>query len=164
MARNVFFRVHEHKVQEYLMPGQPVNDVVHRVALDSRKIARTKIHNRTGELSRMIQVNRPAPYGLLKISSLVFTRTKHALWVHEGTKTIKPKTRKTLAVPKFAQNNSLNLSGGTLRKQWRASKGKDFPAGRPFFTTKKISGQRANPYLRVGMEVAMAKERGLSMT
>lgn len=164
MAGNVFFRVHEHKVQEFLMPGQPVNNVVHRVALDSRRIARTMIHNRTGALSRGIQVNRPAPYGLLKISSLVFTRTKHAMWVHEGTKEIRPKKRRMLTVPKHAQMNGLNLSGGTLRKQWRASKGHDFPAGKPYFTARKIRGQRANPYLRVGMEVAIAKERGLSMT
>lgn len=164
MAKNVFFRVHENKVQEYLMPGQAVNDMVYQTAVDARRIARLAIHNRTGTLARMIQVNRPARYGVYKISSLVFTRTKYALYVHEGTPTIFPKKRKVLTIPKHAQNNGLNFSGSALRQQWRAGGVGTFPAGRPFFTAKSISGQRANPYLRIGMEAALAKQRGLSMT
>lgn len=158
MAANRWVRIHEHEVQSFLLPGQPVNDLVDKTAHRTRTFARRHINDRTGTLSRMIQVNKPSRAGALELRSLVFTRTKYALYVHEGTPRIFPKHGKYLAVPRRRQG-SPNYSGGTLRKMWKnsqARKHNKMTGGKPYFTTKSISGQNANPFLKLGLSEAMA--------
>lgn len=161
MARNVWVRVHEWRVQEYLQPGGEVYDLVHDVARDARFHARTYIHNRSGKLAAGIQVNRPSRTNGLAIASTVFTRTSYALYVHEGTANngagyIYPKNGKVLTIPR-AKGGS--VSGGTLRKMWRGGKVAS-TEGKPYFTARRVHGQRANPFLRKGLRDAMAQLRG----
>lgn len=158
MAGNAFVRVHESAVQSFLLPGQPVDKLVHDTAILTKYFAQGHINNRTGTLSRMIQVNRPSRSGALETTSLVFTRTKYALYVHDGTSRIFPKHGKYLAVPRRRQG-APNLSGGTLRKMWKASKARKhnkMTGGKPYFTTRSVSGQKANPFLKLGLSEAMA--------
>ncbi|UOK18345.1 hypothetical protein SEA_BRUHMOMENT_28 [Arthrobacter phage BruhMoment] len=161
MAANAFVRIHEHKVQEFLEPGGEVNDLVHDISKLTKYFARGHIHNRTGTLGRMIQVNRPSRSGAFEIRGLVFTRTSYALYVHEGTGTIYAKNGRYLAVPRRRQGNP-NLSGGTLRRMWKASQARKthkMSGGKPYFTTTHISGQRANPFLQKGLHEAMGTLR-----
>src|SRR6476619_3675969 len=95
-----FVRVHEGAVQSFLLPGQPVDKLIHNTAQHTRAFAREHINNRTGALSRSLQVNRPTRTGPLTNSSLVVALSKHALYVHEGTGRIFPKNGKMLTIPK----------------------------------------------------------------
>lgn len=146
-------------MQSFLEPGQPVGDMVHDIALDARVAARGFIHSRTGQLAARIQVNQPSRTGAYTNSSLMFTRTKYALYVHEGTGTIFPKRGKMLTIPAEKQGGGVNPSGGTLRKMWRTKAGKAGFSQKPFFTRRSISGQRGNPFLSKGLAVAMARFR-----
>lgn len=160
MAGNAFVRVHDWEVQSFMLPGQPVDKLVHDTAILTKYFAQGHINNRTGLLGRMIQANRPSRSGAFKNSATVFTRTSYALYVHEGTDAIFPTHGKYLTVPKENQGGPLNLSGGTLRKMWRRSGGRQEYGGvRPYFTARHISGQRANPFLSKGLHEAMGTIR-----
>lgn len=158
MARNAFIRVHDAKVQEFIQPGGEVNDLVHSVALDTRFYARGFINNRSGELGARIQVNRPSQTGPWLISSLVFTRSHYALYVHEGTANngagyIYPTNHKYLTVP---VNRRSAVSGGNLKKQWRSG-GRYTMSQKPYYSMLRVHGQKANPFLAKGLSAAMAE-------
>lgn len=160
MARNVWVRVHEWRVQEFIQPGGEVYDLVHDVARDARFHARRYIHSRSGKLAAGIQVNRPTRRHQLAIASTVFTRTSYALYVHEGTANngtgyIYPKNGKVLTVPR----SKTSVSGGTLRKMWRGGQMQSTEA-KPYFTARRVRGQKSNPFLRKGLRDAMAQLRG----
>lgn len=162
MARNAFVRVNDEAVQRYLRDGEAVGDLVHDTAKLTRYFARGHINSRTGELSRMIQVNRPSRSGTWETSSLVWTRTKYALWVHDGTAGngagyIYPKNGQYLTIPRGHETST--VSGGTLRKAWRNGGLVAFPDGKPYYTAERIHGQKANPYLEKGLSEAMAQIR-----
>lgn len=162
MAGNAWVRVHDHKVREYIKPGGDVNKMVHDVALETRRNARRYfIKNRTHRLAAGIQVNRPKQLGAWTIASTVFTRTKYALWVHEGTANngygyIVPKGSKYLVVPRNHETST--KSGSTLRAAWRDGS-RETRGDKPYFLAKRVHGQRANPYLANGLSMAMAKLR-----
>lgn len=158
---NAFIRVHEGAVQSFLLPGQPVDRLIHNTAQHARAFARDHINNRTGALALGIQVNQPTRTGPLTNSSLVWTRTKYALYVHEGTGRIFPKNGKMLTIPKnnYGIGGGGNPSGGSLRKAWRSGGRAEFPDGAPYFTRRSISGQKANPFLQKGLAEAMALVR-----
>lgn len=161
MARNVFYRVNDPAVKSFLLPGQPMDKDIHNTALATRQHARDRINNRTGTLARNIQVNRPSITGAYKNTALVFTRTKYALYVHEGTTGPIFPGGKYLTVPK--NHETSKLSGGALRKMWRSKSGRaelvesHGISGLPFFLAKSVAGQDANPYLKRGMEEAVAR-------
>ncbi|QWY81324.1 hypothetical protein SEA_RIZWANA_27 [Arthrobacter phage Rizwana] len=154
----VFIRVHEHKVREFIQPGGEVYDLVYNTARTTKYLAEAvHINSRSGELARSLQANRPHTKHTLAISSLVFTRAKHALWVHDGTANagtgyIYPKHGKYLAVPR-AKGGSVR--GGTLRRAWRNGK-PETRGEKPYFTTLAVRGQKPNPYLEKALAEAMA--------
>jgi hypothetical protein len=157
---NAFIRVHEHKVQEFVQPGGEVYNLVYDTAKTTRYLAIGHIKSRTYELARSIQVNRPHNKHTLKIASLVFTRAKHALWVHDGTANngtgyIYPRNGKYLTVPRDKRSTQ---SGSTLRRVWRNGSASS-PGGKPYFRTTAVRGQRANPYLEKGLSEAMGMLR-----
>lgn len=165
MARgNAWVRIHEHEVQEFINPGGEVYDEIHKVAKNTRRASWGYINSRTGKLKGMIQVNRPSRTGAFELRALVFTRTSYAIYVHEGTAGngagyITPKHGRYLAVPRHRQGPGTgNPSGGTLRRMWKNSQARKYNkmGSKPYFTTEKIHGQKANPFLRKGMEDAMA--------
>jgi hypothetical protein len=158
VAANAFVRIHDAKVQEFLQPGGEVNELVHEVARDTRFFARGHIRNRTGELARMIQVNKPSQTGPWLVASLVFTRTKYALYVHEGTANngagyIYPKNHKYLTVPRDRRST---VSGSTLKRAWRSG-GRYTMNQRPYYSMLRVHGQKANPFLQKGLHEAMAR-------
>lgn len=162
MARgNVFYRVNDPAVKSFLLPGQPMDKDIHDTAIWSRQFARDRINNRTGTLAKNIQVNRPVMTGEFKNTALVFTRTKYAMYVHEGTYgPIYPKGT-YLTVPRH--HKRAELGGEALRKMYRSKSGKVELASRygidgtPFFLAKSVAGQAPNPYLKEGMKEAVAK-------
>jgi hypothetical protein len=156
-----FVRVHEGAVQSFLLPGQPVDELIHNTAQHARALGREHIKDRTGALAASLQVNRPTRTGPLTNSSLVVALSKHALYVHEGTGMIFPKSGRMLTIPvnKQGPTGAGNPSGGTLRKAWRSGGLTAFPDGKPYFTRRYIHGQKANPFLQKGLAEAMALVR-----
>lgn len=158
MAANAFVRIHDAKVQEFLQPGGEVNELVHDVARDTRHFARLHINNRSGELGRRLQVNKPSQTGPWLVASLVFTRSHYALYVHEGTANngagyIYPTNHKYLTVPR---NRRSAESGGTLKRMYRSG-GKYTMHQRPYYSMLRVHGQKANPFLQKGLHEAMAQ-------
>lgn len=155
----MFIRVHEHKVREFIKPGGEVYDLVYNTAKTTKYLAgEVHIHSRSGELKRSLQANRPHSRHTLGIASLVFTRAKHALWVHDGTANkgtgfIYPKNGSYLVVPR-AKGGSVR--GGTLRRVWRNGT-VETRGEKPYFTTLRVRGQKPNPYLEKALSEAMAK-------
>lgn len=159
---NAWVRIHDHQIREYNKAGGEVNQLVHQVAIETRRFARKFINHRTHRLSAGIQVNRPKPMGAWSIASTVFTRTKYALWVHEGTANngygyIVPKGGRYLVVPRDHKYST--KSGSTLRTVWRNGS-RETRGDKPYFLATKVHGQRANPYLANGMSAAMRKVLG----
>ncbi|ALY10563.1 hypothetical protein FDH86_gp028 [Arthrobacter phage Tank] len=155
----VFIRVHEHKVREFIQPGGEVYDLVYNTAKTTKYLAaEVHINSRSGELKRSLQVNRPHSRHTLGIASLVFTRAKHALWVHDGTANagtgyIYPKNGKYLVVP---GKKGGSVRGGTLRKVWRNGSA-EATGSKPYFTTLAVRGQKPNPYLEKALSEAMGR-------
>jgi hypothetical protein len=164
VANPVRFRVHERAVASYILPGGEVDDLLWDVARSTRDIAKTMAPKRTNKLARSTRANRPKPTGLLRSAALVYNNAGHVLHVHDGTPTILAGKNSYLTIPRVNQGGPLNLSGGMLRKQWIAGGGYRGGEPKPYFTTKAVSGQKANPFLANALGLAMAKEGRLTYT
>lgn len=160
----VNYRVHERAVQAYIVPGGEVNDLLWDICRSTRDIAKVKVPKRTSRLMRSIRANRPKPTGLLRAAGYVGANAKNALWVHDGTPPILASGKGYLTVPRMNQGGPVNASGSTLRKSWIAAGGYKSGDSKPYFTTKGVRGQNANPYLADALGVALAKEARLTYT
>ena len=160
----VFFRIHDANIHAMHAPGGPVYNLIDDIGVTAAELARLNVGKRTTKLMRSIRHNRPTQTGGFEIAGMVYANAKHALWHHEGTSTIFPKHGKYLVIPKHRQGPGSNASGGELRKAYFAAGGKRKKAPKTYFTTKSISGQRGNPYLREGLETAMAGNPHLAHT
>jgi hypothetical protein len=158
----VFFRIHDANIHAMHAPGGPVYNLIENVSVTAAELARLNVGKRTMKLMKSIRHNRPSQNGGFKIAGMVYANAKHALWHHEGTPTIFPKHGKYLAVPRNHETST--VSGGTLRKAYFAAGGKRTKAPKTYFTTKSISGQAGNPYLRDGLETAMNANPHLAHT
>jgi hypothetical protein len=165
MANPVRFRVHERQVGRYIMPGGEVNDLIWDIAKDTRTIARKTAPRRTGKLAGATRANRPKPTGLLRAAALVYNNAGHVLHVHDGTPTITAKGKGYLTIPRenYA-GGPINPSGGTLRRQWLASGGYGSGEPKPYFTTRSVRGQDAQPFLANALSTAMLREGRLTYT
>lgn len=157
---SAFYRVHDKNVHLYHAPGEPVYNLIAEVTEVGAELARMYTGKRTGKLMRTIQGNKPNQTGGYKIAGLLYANAKHALWHHEGTAHIFPKKGKYLTIPRGHKTST--VSGGQLRKEWLAegsSRG-----AKPYFLATSISGQKGNPYLKDGIETAMARDTRLTFT
>lgn len=158
MVANAYLRVNDPAVKSFLLPGQPVYEEIWGVSRETGMIARTvTAPSRTGRLRKNIQANRPNITGPYQNTALVFVRVGYGHYVHEGTLDRPPVPNKGtyLTIPKNHRHSI--ISGGALRTQWRSGGKAAFPAGRPYFTTKFIRGQRANPFLAEALHMAMPR-------
>lgn len=160
----VYFRIHDANIHAMHAPGGPVYNLIDDIGITAAELARLNVGKRTTKLMRSIRANRPSQNGGFSIAGLVYANAKHALWHHEGTDTIFPKHGKYLAVPRQRQGGGTNPSGGELRKAYFAAGGRRTKAPKTYFTTKSISGQSGNPYLREGLEDAMRGNPHLAKT
>lgn len=157
---SAFYRVHDKNVHLYHAPGEPVYNLIAGVTMAGAELARLYTGKRTGKLMRSIQGNKPNQTGGYKIAGLLFANAKHAHWHHEGTlnRAPRPKHGRYMTVPRRWSK----ISGGQLRKEWLAegsSRG-----DKPYFLATAISGQKPNPYLKDGIEAAMARDTRLTFT
>ena len=53
------------------------------------------------------------------------------------------------------------VSGGQLRREWMSG---GASGAKPYFLATAIRGQDGNPYLRIGMETALARDPHLAFT
>lgn len=165
MAGPVRFRVHERQVGRYIMPGGEVDDLIWDVARSTRDIARATAPRRTGRLARSTRANRPKPTGLLRSAALVYNNAGHVLHVHDGTPPITAKGKGWLTIPRANHaGGPINPSGGELRRAWIKAGGYDGGGDKPYFTTRAVRGQSANPFLANALSAAMLKEGRLTYT
>jgi len=165
MASPVFYRVHEAAVASYIAPGGEVYDLIDDTGKVAAYHARNNVNDRTGKLSRSIRNNKPKPQGGLRIAALVYTNVGYAMYVHEGTDRIYPQGGTYLTVPSDKQGGGSNPSGAQLRKDYMAAGGRAaYPGRKPYFLAKSIAGQDSNPFLRNGMEEALAGDPRLGVT
>jgi len=165
MAGPVRFRVHERQVGRYIMPGGEVNDLIWDIAKNTRTIARATAPRRTGKLAGATRANRPKPTGLLRAASLVYNNAGHVLHVHDGTPRISAKGKGYLTIPRMSYaGGPMNPSGSLLRRSWIASGGYGSGDPKPYFTTRSVAGQRANPFLANALSAAMLAEGRLTYT
>lgn len=161
MARGVaHVYVHEAKVQSFLLPGQPVDEMTYKVSRDTKAIAQLVTGpRRSGRMVNSIQANRPSRTGPYQNMARVFVKVGYGFFVHEGTAGngagyIYPKNGKYLAIPRVPGGS---VSGGTLRSAWKKGRRKGSKAAKPYFTAVRIHGQQANPFLAEALHMAMPK-------
>lgn len=134
MAGPVFFRVHEREVQEFIEPGGEAYELLHNTLQSAGKHARRFAPVRTRKLRNNIyvsQVQRDGPY---KGSGTVAANVKYAWFVHNGTTgPIRSKSGKKLKVHLGPRE-----SGSVVFR-------------------KQVRGQAAQPFLKRGLDVAMAE-------
>lgn len=157
---SAFYRIHDANVHAYHEPGGAVYNLIDEVGIAAAEVARGFVGKRTGKLRSTIRSNRPKQEGGYSIAGLLYANAKHALWHHEGTYRIFPTHGKYLTIPRNHKHST--VSGGQLRKEWLAegsSRG-----AKPYFLATSIGGQKANPYLKDGIETAMGRDTRLSFT
>jgi hypothetical protein len=138
----VTYRVHENAVLSYM---DEVDNLVWNVLRSTRDIAKRNAPVRTGRLRDSIRASRPRRYGVYQYSGTVSASVKHALWVHDGTTRIYPKSARYLTVPV----RSGSLSGTQLKTAGQAGN------ARGYFLARSVSGQRPQPYLANALRQAM---------
>lgn len=166
MAAPVFYRVHEAAVAAYIAPGGEVYDLIDHTAIAAQYHAKNNVNDRTGKLSGSIRKNKPKPEGGYRIASLVYTNVGYAMYVHEGTDRIFPQAGKYLTIPSHKHGfGTSNPSGSQIRKDYMAAGGRAaYPGKKPYFLAKSIAGQDSNPFLRNGMEEALAGDPRLGFS
>lgn len=165
MAGPVRFHVHERQVGAYIIPGGEVNDLIWDVAKSTRDIAKVTAPKRTTKLARSTRANRPKPTGLLRASSLVYNNAGHVLHVHDGTPAISAKGKGYLTIPRTSYaGGPTNPSGSLLRRSWIKAGGYVGGGDKPYFTTRLVAGQKAQPFLANALSAAMLKEPRLTYT
>lgn len=130
--------VHDYAITAYILPGGEVADAVDDIARNGARLARAYLtsggHVRTGRLLRGVQWARSKPTGKFECASQITSSASHTRFVHEGTTgPIKPKVKKRL-----------NLPPGY---------------GYPQILARSVKGQSAKPFLKVGIDGAMAAFR-----
>lgn len=157
---SAFYRIHDANIHAMHAPGGPVYNLIDEVTSAASVVAKGYVGRRTGKLMGSIRANRPKQEGGYSVAALLYANAKHALWHHEGTYTIFPKHGKYLTIPRGHKNTK--VSGGTLRKEWRAE---GSPRGKkPYFLATSISGQKGNPYLKDALDDVMAGDTRLGAT
>lgn len=158
MASPVFLRVHEAQIHAFNAPGGEVYDLINDTGKVAAYHAKNNVNSRTHKLANSIRHNRPKPEGGYRIAALVYTNVGYAMYVHEGTDRIYPTAGKYLVVPSDRQFVG-NASGSQIRRDYMAAGGRAaYPGRKPYFLARSIAGQSANPFLRNGMEEALASD------
>ncbi len=159
---SVFYRIHDANIHAFHQPGGEVYNLLNTSGIAAAELARQYVGKRSMKLHNTIQANRPNQTGGFTIATLVFANAKHAHWHHEGTldRTPLPKKGTYMTVPKRAYKGS--VSGGALRAGWIASG--SVRGNKPYFLATFVRGQKGNPYLKDGMEAALARSPYLTFT
>lgn len=155
----VFYRIHDRNIHAMHAPGGPVYNLINSSGIAAAELARGYVGKRSLKLHNSIRANRPKQEGGFSIAALVYANAKHALWHHEGTHQIFPKNGRYLTVPRGHQHSI--QEGGKLRREWMAS-GRSGP--KPYFLARSVRGQKGNPYLKDGMEAALARSPYLTFS
>lgn len=156
---SAFYRIHDRNIHAMHLPGGPVYNLIDKNAIEAAKIARVEVGKRTLKLHNSIRANHPNQSGGFAIAALVYANAKHAHWHHEGTMNRKPKPKRGryMTVPRWRGS----ISGGQERRDWMGGGAK---GDKPYFLAQRINGQDGNPYLRTGMEIALARDPHLTFT
>ena len=101
----------------------------------------------------------------MRASSLVYNNAGHVLHVHDGTPAISAKGKGYLTIPRTSYaGGPTNPSGSLLRRSWIKAGGYVGGGDKPYFTTRLVAGQKAQPFLANALSAAMLKEPRLTYT
>lgn len=163
MARPIVYEVHDAVVASYLLPGGEVKKLIDDVAKGTADYSKGFIaagHVRSGRLLRSVFWNQTKPEGPLRGVALAGASARHTLYFHDGTG---PIVSNHMIVPhnRHAANTSTAFSGAGAEAYagWKAEGGKKGGGKRPVSFQNSVSGQKAKPFLTVGLAVSLAKQR-----
>lgn len=169
MARPASVRidVHEGAVQSYIRPGGNVRNLLNDIVRDSRDNSKRLLlmgaygsrngnHIRSGRLHGGTNINLAKDTGPLTAVATVYNNAKHVWYFMEGTRgTITPHGPYMLVprrvTPQYSRHSK--GAGSELFAAWDARGRKGI---RGFYRAKKVSGQRAKPFMLDGYRAAMA--------
>jgi hypothetical protein len=164
MANPLWIDIHESAVASFIQNGGPVNDLMNDVAKDVKYYSVEYIsrggHIRSRRLLGGLYYNKTKNPTPLTGYSRAGSSAAHTLYFHEGTGHIFG--RPFLLVPKKrSMTGSRTGSSGEGRDMFNAWVARGKRAGnRDFFRPESVRGQRAKPFLTIGLRYALAK-RGL---
>lgn len=160
-----FLNIDEEAVQSYIRTGGPVNDLLNDVAKGVRTYSVAYItagHVRSGRLLRGLWWNRAKLTGPLQGVARAGSSAKHTMYFHEGTGPVIG-GRPHMVVPKNrrAAHTNTAFSGAGAQQLARASKrSKPQQAmGKGVMRKDTVRGQKAKPFLDIGLKVSLAKQR-----
>lgn len=159
-----FLNIHEEAVQSYIREGGEVSNLLNDVAKDTKDYSVRFIikggHVRSGRLKRGQWWNRAKLVGPLQGVARAGSSARHTLYFHDGTAAI-INGRPHMVVPKDrrAAHNNTAYSGAGAEKLAMFSKKSSAQqkAGKGVMRKDTVRGQRAKPFLTLGLASSLAK-------
>lgn len=150
--------VHESAVQSFIREGGEVSDLLNDVVKGAQKLSRAYLtagrHVRSRRLWNSVKWNRTKLEGPLQGYSRLYSNARHTLYVHEGTGYI---SHPKMIVPMNRRKAHTNIAFKGAGSQTMAEN-----AGSKFKGTRRkdgVQGQRAKPFLTIGLAKSMAAQR-----
>lgn len=157
-----FLNIHEEAVQSYIREGGEVADLLNDVARGTYHFGQRYIangHVRSGRLLRGLFWNRSKLSGPLQGTARAGSSAKHTTYFHDGTGTI---NHPNMIVPKnrHAAHTSLAFKGAGAEQlaKWKGKTSKQKARGKGVTFKNSVSGQRAKPFLTLGLAASLAKQ------
>lgn len=158
-----FLNIHEEAVQSYIREGGAVNDLLNDVAKDVKVFSVKYIakgHVRSGRLLRGQWWNRAKLVGPLQGVARAGSSARHTIFFHDGTgPTIHGNPHMVIPKNKRAAHTNTAFSGAGAEKlaQFSKKSGAQQKAGKGVMRKDTVRGQRAKPFLTLGLASSLAK-------
>lgn len=156
MATTTKLKIHDGAIALYMAPGGEVNDELNDVAKATSRYAKIFAPARTNSLRAANKWTRTKVTGPFTGHSTAYNNARHAVWVHEGTSRIYPKRHGYLLVPRRGTLNSTTRGGSAGTNAYKIWTANDKKGPKGFTRRDSVAGQRANPFLKKALGVAMA--------
>ena len=162
--------IHEAEVQAFIRTGGEVREILNEVVRDANRIARMYLvvnkyggrngsHVRSGRLLSGTHHWLAQDTGPMTAKSTLYNNAKHVRYFMEGTRgTIKPHGPYMLVPRKVGVPQRSRASKGAGSELYAAWAGRGKKGFKGFYQAKKVSGQRAKPFLEDAKDAALARQ------